>query len=304
LIQLTTNYKPGGTLILAQDHITGRVIEKHSDALGCWTHLKMAGRDGKIIHFLTAHQVCSRPTHRHGITAFHQQESLLRQRPSNGQDLNPRRQFYKDLIKYLKPFKDCNEGIILAGDFNEVLDFGNSNMSKVCQEIELVDVMALRHPNIPDPATHHIRGTTRIDYFLVSSSILPAVRQCGYDPFHIRLNTDHRGMFLDLHTKTVFGNATQALATIPCRDIRSKESKTVVQYIDEKFAHLTNNNFFNSLESLLSNPDPQPDVAEKLDALLIQAAIHAGKSCRKRRQAWWSHKLTSARCKVHLLQQP
>jgi hypothetical protein len=31
-----------------------------------------------VIHFVTAYQVCPRPTNRTGTTAFHQQESLLR----------------------------------------------------------------------------------------------------------------------------------------------------------------------------------------------------------------------------------
>jgi hypothetical protein len=52
-------------------------------------------------------------------------------------------QFYKDCIPYLKPLKVHDKSIILAGDFNEVLDSGNSNMSKVYQEIGLVDIMAM-----------------------------------------------------------------------------------------------------------------------------------------------------------------
>jgi hypothetical protein len=210
--------------------------------------------------------VCSRPPNKTGITAFHQQESLLRQRSSL--KTNPRHQFYKNLTIFLKPFKTNREAIILAGDFNKVLDSGASNMSKVCQDIELVDVMVLRHPHLPDPATH-IHGSNRIDYFLISASILPSVTNCGYEPSHIRLNSDHGGMFLDLHTTTLFGNETQALAVIPSRDIRFKESKMVTKYVDEKFAHLTANNFFNNLKLLMESPSLHQDSAEKLDTLLV-----------------------------------
>jgi endonuclease/exonuclease/phosphatase family metal-dependent hydrolase len=67
-----------------------------------------------------------------------------------------------------------DEQIILAGDFNESLDAGTSNMSKICQDIGLSDVFSIRHPDIPEPATY-IRGSRRIDYFLVSATVLASV---------------------------------------------------------------------------------------------------------------------------------
>jgi hypothetical protein len=197
--------------------------------------------------------------------------------------------------------KNRKEHIILAGDFNEPLDAGNSNMSKLCQDIGLTDVFALRHPHIPEPATY-IRGSTRLDYFLVSASVLPSVTKCGYDPFHLRLTSDHRGMFLDLDTELLFGNRTQALASIPHRDIRSKEKKSNTIYIDKKYDHLESNHFFHNLETLLADPSPNRAKAEKLDQLLTQSAKCAGHACRKRRRDWWSQKVTELRSQCHLLQ--
>ena len=188
----------------------------------------------------------------------------------------------------------------LAGDFNEPLDT-NSNMSKLCQDIGLTDVFSLRHPTLPEPATY-IRGSRRIDYFLVSASILPTVEQCGYDAFQFRLTSDHRGMFLDLNTDSLFGNRNQELAAHPSRAIRSKEAKSNTTYINAKFDHLEANNFFNTLDKLLSDPTPHPEIAEKLDRLLVQASIHAGNACRKRRRDWWSQKVTEVRSQCHLLQ--
>jgi hypothetical protein len=151
-IPFLTQYKPGGTMILTQDHITGRIIRKYSDPLGRWTHLQLAGKNGRILNFITAYQVCPRPTHKTGTTAFHQQESLLRKQGRI--DTNPRWNFRKDLIAFLKPMKHRKEHIILAGDFNEPLESGTSNMSKICQDIGLADVFSIRHPTVPEPATH------------------------------------------------------------------------------------------------------------------------------------------------------
>jgi hypothetical protein len=70
-------YKPGGTMLLAQGDIVGRVKERGSDSLGRWTWLKLIGRNNRLITVISAHQVCVRPTYSTGTTAYHQQESLL-----------------------------------------------------------------------------------------------------------------------------------------------------------------------------------------------------------------------------------
>jgi hypothetical protein len=149
-IPFLTNYKPGGTTILTHDNITGRIMHKYSDPLGRWTHLQLAGKNNRILNFIAAYQVCPRPTHKTGTTAFHQQESLLRNQ--GRADFNPRRNFRKDITKFLQPMKQRNEHIILVGDFNEPLDAGNSNMAKICQDIGLADVFSIRHPHL------HLRG--------------------------------------------------------------------------------------------------------------------------------------------------
>jgi hypothetical protein len=197
--------------------------------------------------------------------------------------------------------KQRNEHIILVGDFNEPLDAGNSNMAKICQDIGLADVFSIRHPHLPEPATH-IRGSRRIDYFLVSASVLPAVKAIGYDPFQYRITSDHRGMFLDLDNEILFGNQTQALAATPSRDIRSKDAKANTVFANANYEHLEANNFFANLETMLEYPHLDPIQAEKLDKLLEQASKLGGTSCRKRRRDWWSQKVTTLRCQCHLLQ--
>jgi hypothetical protein len=108
-------------------------------------------------------------------------------------------------------------------------------------------------------------------------------------------------MFLDLHTPTAFGNHTAALASLPSRDLRSKDAAAVTKYINSKHDHLLANNFFANLAELIENQEFNAISAEKLDALLVQSAFHAGKQCRARRRDWWSHTLTKQRTKTNIL---
>jgi hypothetical protein len=110
-------YKPGGTLILAQGDMVGRIKDRGSDSLGRWTWMKLVGRNNKIITIISAYQVCVRPTNRTGTTAYHQQESLLRLK--GAKKANPRKYFHRDLNEFIRITKTRKEQIILVGDFNE-----------------------------------------------------------------------------------------------------------------------------------------------------------------------------------------
>jgi exonuclease III len=196
-INTKSEYKPGGTMIVGQDDIVGRMVATGDDRMGRWAWTKLSGSRGKRINFIVVYQVCSRPTNKTGITAYHQQENILRL--EHKADGRPRKHFQKDLISLLKTWQQNGESIILVGDLNEPLVPDSSNMAKVAQDLDLVDIFHHRHPHLPAPATY-IRGSQRIDYALISQDICTSVTACGYEPFHYRTTSGHRQLFLDFDT--------------------------------------------------------------------------------------------------------
>jgi hypothetical protein len=56
-----TNFKPGGTMLLSQGKITGRIITSGVDPMGRWSFTKYAGTHNKIITVIVAYQVCDKP---------------------------------------------------------------------------------------------------------------------------------------------------------------------------------------------------------------------------------------------------
>jgi hypothetical protein len=99
-LQTVSTYKPGGTAIIAQGDATGRVISQESDKYGRWSYLHLQGHANKVITYITAYQVCKKPTNPQGITAFHQQATAFsREKRKN---TNPRHNFRHDLIKFIK----------------------------------------------------------------------------------------------------------------------------------------------------------------------------------------------------------
>jgi hypothetical protein len=91
-LQTVSTYKPGRTAIIAQGDATGRITAQDSDKHGRWSYLHLQGRDDKTITYITAYQVCAKPTNLHqGITAYHQQIiAFKREKRTN---TNPRHNF-------------------------------------------------------------------------------------------------------------------------------------------------------------------------------------------------------------------
>jgi hypothetical protein len=290
-------YKPGGTLILAQGDMVGRIKDRGSDSLGRWTWMKLVGRNNKIITIISAYQVCVRPTNRTGTTAYHQQESLLRLK--GAKKANPRKYFHRDLNEFIRITKTRKEQIILVGDFNEPMS-EKSSMARIASTHSLVDILFQRNSHLPEPNTY-ARGSTRIDYALISPELVDAVKACGYEPFHKRVKSDHRGMFLDFDTALLFGNDTQKMSAMAHRDFTAKNPSNNTTYIESKFAHLTEQRFFYYLAELRDKPHGDHEQAEKLDQMLQDASEVASKKVKRFYKPWWSLTITKARAIVEIL---
>jgi endonuclease/exonuclease/phosphatase (EEP) superfamily protein YafD len=144
------------------------MVKTGDDRMGRWAWTKLSGTRGKRINFTAIYQVCSWPTKKTSITAFHQRERFLWLERKD--DARPRKHFQKDLISLLKTWQQNGGSIILVGDFNEPLVPSNSSsMAKVVQDLDLVDSFRHHHPHLVEPATY-ILGSQRIDYTVISQA--------------------------------------------------------------------------------------------------------------------------------------
>jgi hypothetical protein len=133
--QSITNYKPGGTAIIVQGDTTGRIKNTDSDKYGRWSHVTTIGAHGSNTVFITAYQVCKKPTNRTGTTAYHQQQAaFITEARSN---LNPRHNFRRDLLAFITQHQQRGHNIVLMGDFNEHIQDHNSFLQQACLQCNL-----------------------------------------------------------------------------------------------------------------------------------------------------------------------
>ena len=129
------------------------------------------GAGNKVILVMSIYQCCTNPTNPQGKTAYHQQETMLSERIKT--DCDPRRNFYKDMSKFLQKFeKETAQKVlpILIGDWNEEC-MGRTNSKKLCDEFGLVNIFHGKFPNHKKPKTYQ-EGSTFIDYGLIHRDLV------------------------------------------------------------------------------------------------------------------------------------
>ena len=126
----------------------------------------------------------------------------------------------------------------------------------------------------------HVRGKDRIDYVLASDWVAEAVVDGCYEPFGQRSRGDHRNILIDFDAEKLFGNKTQQLGPISCRDFTSKDKSSNRVYIEAKHQYCQEHRFAERLAALQQEWDPE--LAERLDQNFQRAGEHAAKQCAKK----------------------
>ena len=200
-ITVGSTYKPGGTMQMTVDSLTGRIVAQKRDHYGRWVLQEFIGKKKSKVIIVSAYQPVDKSGAPGKITVAAQQVSLLTM--ANDSTKNPRTAFRRDLLKELQAYHEQGAAILLMGDFNETLGCDPEGMAMIASKLGLLNAMTQRHGK-STPATY-ARGSRTLDYALASPRICNAIVSAGYAAFDEHFTSDHRGMYLDLDDTIVFG---------------------------------------------------------------------------------------------------
>ena len=290
-------YKPGGTMIMTVENLTGRVVDQVRDKWGRWTIQVFTGKGKTKVVIVSAYQPVDNTSGVGKTTVAAQQQSLLIM--AKDPTTNPRTAFRRDLLATLQEYRKQEEtSILLLGDFNEQFGVDPEGIAKVADSLQLIDLMASRHSS-SHPATY-ARGSKRLDYALASPKVCEALQAAGYEEFNSRIASDHRGYYFDFDTTLLFGSNTQPLENPTRRGLSSSNVKQVTSYIREKYRILEEHNVFTRVEKL-RHPEQRHAFAERLDKDLLEASLRAEQKVRSFGSPAWSIALADARQRVSIL---
>ena len=288
-------YKPGGTAAIACHDMKALVKSWSRDRMGRWTAIQFSGSEGQYLTFIMAYQVGKITKQGTNTAAAQQRASIIEESTALDilERLSPRQAFIRDLQQYIKASQQAGDAIILSGDFNETMSERQSGMATLAATCGLVDIFRLRLGTNTSPTTYQ-RGRKRLDYVLLSPSLIPAVKAAGYDPFGYRVVSDHRGYYIDFDANILCGFTPTKLAPASHREFQTTNPQQLRVYLQTKHRYLKFHNWYAQLQTLMENINSDNDTAEALDRDLQRSSRCAANACRFSYRSPWSPKFAQA----------
>ena len=254
--------------------ITHRFRAKGYDELGRWCWIRLSGRKGKTIRVISIYK----PTRNlgKGLSTYSQQRRMLQARDD---DRCPTKAFWEDLWAELDNWIGTGDHIILGGDFNE--DTQEPDLLTQFGDRGLVNPLAQRYPSLKLPPTRK-GGTKTIDNIFVSEELRPT--RAGFLEIGEGIPSDHRAIWMDFTTCSLFGNSSQPTRTNP-RRLSLGNPRSVSAYLSTLKQYMRYHKVKEKLIRLESdttiNPDERNKALNTLDRVRTAGVKYAEKNCRK-----------------------
>jgi endonuclease/exonuclease/phosphatase family metal-dependent hydrolase len=160
-------------------------------------------------------------------TLFNQQIALYKLHNIRDPDL--KKIFIEDLSAMVKKARKDDKDIILTGDFNELVGDNPRSMMTVLSAGDLTDAHRHQHGTI-DIATY-TRGVKRLDYVFVTPRLVKHILRSGYESFHTRIASDHRGYFVYFDLAGFLHRQLPSIFAASSRAIRGTHPSNITKYI-------------------------------------------------------------------------
>jgi len=198
--------KPGGTALAIPGHLTSRIKTTGQDTIGRWSYITLTKKDKQLLTIISAYRVSTKFGPHVGHTTIVAQEFRCLIQAGRPQNIDPRKAFITDIITFIKDLQQSQHDIILLMDANEAPNTRDGVIQQLQQECQLYDALTYKYPHPPSPSSYK-NGPHRLDYILISDTLLPHVQHITMLPFdHSEVISDHRPMLIDFNFNAVFNS--------------------------------------------------------------------------------------------------
>lgn len=269
--------------------------------MGRWAGQSYRLKGEQNLTVITAYRPCLKNATNNkstSIASYRQQVIMLTE--EGYEDPDPRKIFMDDMINLLKEQEmNPNNHIVLMMDANESISDKEGSLRQMLNSTTLVDVFSHINGNECNIPTYY-RGSRKIDYIFTSSNLVPYITRCGILPFYHYIQTDHRGMFIDI-SNILIDNKVE-LQRPNKRYIGSKNPGIDIynykKYILQQFV---NHGVYEKATKLFNESrqdDEQPNIEtllDKLDRQITEIMLSAEhKFCQIKHDTDWSIELHQA----------
>ncbi len=179
-------------------------------------------------------------------------------------------------------------------DANESNDNPERGLATFLDQTTLVDVHRQFHGSIGEPATYN-RGSCKIDHILCTQGFLDCVRSCGIEAFGEGLDSDHRGLFVNVDASKLFKESTLDLTHFSVRVLDSHIPSYVRKYHRELHQQFSEHNIYDRVLQLSKCTGPPTlellDAYEAVNRDITKACLAAEKALGNPKILPWSPEL-------------
>jgi hypothetical protein len=288
--------KPGGNMVGITGSLVGRIRDTITDPYGRWCGYTLIGRDNKEIMVLTAYNVSQYKNAKVGEdTLFNQQISLYKL--NNIREPDPKKIFISDLTELVMKARKADKDIILTGDFNELVGDDTNGMAKVLSAGGLTDVHSHQHGTV-DISTY-TRGSKRLDYVFVTPRLVDHILRSGYESFHARITSDHRGYFVDFALAGFLDRQLPSIFASSSRAIRGTHPSNITKYIEYLDEYLEEKDIYRRVKE--QKYWYEKAQLEKLDRIITRGMLEAEDQCRIHHRQPWSKEVNEVMTTANIL---
>jgi hypothetical protein len=288
--------KPGGNMVGITGSLVGRIRDTIMDPYGRWCGYTLIGRDNKEIMVLTAYNVSQYKNAKVGEdTLFNQQTALYKL--NNIREPDPKKIFINDLAELVRKTRKEDKDIILTGDFNELVGDDPNGMAKVLAAGDLTDAHSHQH-GIVDITTY-TRGIKRLDYVFVTPRLVDHILRSGYESFHARIASDHRGYFVDFALAGFLDRQLPSILSASSRAIRGNHPSNITKYVEYLDEYLEERDIYRKVKEQKYWYNKKK--LEKLDEVITRGMLEAEDQCRIYHRQPWSKEVNEVMTTANIL---
>ena len=212
-------YHPGGAMLAVVGPQCGRMQQRGSDPWGrfAWTTMR-GGRDEGLL-IISAYRVCQKKGAKVGVnTAYTQQINEMIQ--SGDKSMDPRSRVLHDLRLLIDDKRSQGFRPIVMLDANDdwTHDKQGQQFRTFMTACNLTDPLHDKFQSSGITSSTYARGSRRIDYILVDTSISPSIKNIGSLGLHEGIISDHVMLYMDCDENELFRGIQNRPVISPSRE--------------------------------------------------------------------------------------
>jgi hypothetical protein len=228
-------------------------------------------------------------------TLFNQQIALYKL--NNIRDPDPNKIFIEDLTAIVTKAQKKDKDIILTRDLNELVGDNPRGMTTVLSAGKLTDAHGHQHGTVD--FTTYTRGRKRLDYVFVTPRLVDHLLRSGYEPFHTRITSDHRGCFVDFALAGFLDRQLPSIFSPFSRAIRGTHPGNITKYIEYLHEYLEKRDIYRKVKEQKYWYDRKK--LEKLDRAITTGMFEAEETCRIYHRQPWSKEINEVMTTANIL---